>query len=58
MPEHFAKNVVEATFWCAKCAKPTPHFVADGRRGSCKTCIAKLEALPKTVPVEKSGDLF
>lgn len=51
MPEHFSKSVVEAKFWCAKCHKPTMHYVADGRRGGCQECIAKQEAKPK--PAEK-----
>jgi Zn finger protein HypA/HybF involved in hydrogenase expression len=58
MAEHFSKNVVEATFWCKKCGKPTPHYVSDGLRGSCKTCITKLEALPKVTPPAQQGSLF
>ncbi len=42
MPEHFTKATVEATFWCAKCGKPTPHTVVDGRRGACLTELARL----------------
>jgi len=44
MPEHFTKSTGEAKFWCSKCGGPTMHTVADGRRGSCLKCLAKLEA--------------
>ncbi len=43
MPHHFTKATIEATVWCKKCGKPTPHLIYDGRRGSCKICIARLE---------------
>lgn len=41
MPEHFSKATVEATVWCARCGKPTPHMISDGRRGACLTCLHK-----------------
>ena len=31
MPHHFTKNTVEASFWCKKCGKDTPHEIWDGR---------------------------
>lgn len=34
MPEHYTKNTVEASCWCLKCNKMTPHRVDDGRRGT------------------------
>lgn len=43
MPEHYTKTTVEASFWCSKCSKNTPHHVSDGRRGACKICLQKLE---------------
>ena len=63
MAEHFPKSTVEATVWCPRCSKATPHYIADGRRGGCKTCIARLEQKAaerqsKPNPPEKSGELF
>ena len=40
MPEHYTRNTVSATFWCAKCAKATQHRVDGGRRGPCLACMA------------------
>lgn len=56
MPEHFTKAVVEATFWCNKCFKNTPHMVQDGRRGACLICLAK--PLPPPPPADPQGSLF
>lgn len=39
--EHHTKNTIQATYWCAKCSRPTLHHVADGRRGGCIACIEK-----------------
>lgn len=53
MPEHYTKNTVSATYWCAKCGKPTLHRIDSGRRGPCLACIEKLgqpkEQRPKPV---------
>ena len=35
MPEHYTKNTLECTAWCAKCQKLTQHRVDGGRRGPC-----------------------
>jgi len=35
MPEHYTKNTLECTAWCAKCQKQTQHRVDGGRRGPC-----------------------
>jgi hypothetical protein len=35
MGEHYTKNTLECTAWCAKCQKNTQHRVDDGRRGPC-----------------------
>ena len=51
MTEHFTKNTVEASAWCAKCKRKTMHRVdADaqqGRLGPCLVCVALLEAKHK-----------
>jgi hypothetical protein len=44
MTEHFTRNTVSASAWCAKCKKFTPHRIDDRRKGPCLNCIAKLEA--------------
>jgi hypothetical protein len=66
MPEHYTKNTVSATYWCAKCGKPTLHRVDGGRRGPCLPCLEK--PLPHSTslragsqvakPEELQGDLF
>ena len=62
MPEHFTKSVVVASFWCARCRKPTMHNVNGGRRGSCHECIKRLEAIkpkPKnSIPIPEQPNLF
>lgn len=58
MPEHYTKNTLECTAWCAKCQRNTQHRVDGGRRGPCidpkhpvqefsKAQKAKLEKLEK-----------
>lgn len=46
MPHHFTKNTIEASFFCAKCMKDTPHRIDNGRRGPCLTCMALQLTLP------------
>lgn len=52
MPEHYTKNVQQATFWCSTCHADTLHRVDKGRRGPCLSC---LENLGRKAP--KSGSL-
>lgn len=35
MPEHYTRNTLECTAWCAKCQDYTQHRVDGGRRGPC-----------------------
>jgi hypothetical protein len=35
MPEHFTRNTLECTAWCAKCQRFTQHRVDGGRQGPC-----------------------
>jgi hypothetical protein len=35
MPEHYTRNTLECTAWCAKCQKMTQYRVDGGRRGPC-----------------------
>ena len=58
MPEHFTKATCEASFWCKKCGKDTPHHVYDGRHGACMVCIKRLEDAPKVVPPARQDSLF
>jgi ribosomal protein L37AE/L43A len=60
MPEHFTKNTISATYWCAKCNKATLHHVDSGRRGPCYTCMEKLEsaATQPQPPAETQLDLW
>jgi hypothetical protein len=57
MPEHFTKNTVEATVWCKRCGKVTPHRIDDGRRGPCLVCLER-PTRPTKATVFKSGLLF
>jgi len=43
MSEHFTKNTVEASAWCAKCQKRTQHRVDKGIVGPCLDCILKYD---------------
>jgi ribosomal protein L37AE/L43A len=65
MAEHFTKNTVEASHWCPKCQKRTPHRVDKGLVGPCLTCIAKydaqvvdLEELRRKLRVDVQQSLF
>ena len=42
--EHYPKSCVEASAWCAKCRRNTPHLVNPPKLGACKVCLANLEA--------------
>jgi len=35
MAEHYTRNTLECTAWCARCGRDTQHRVDDGRRGPC-----------------------
>jgi hypothetical protein len=35
MSEHYTRNTLECTAWCAKCKRNTQHRVDGGRRGPC-----------------------
>lgn len=56
MPEHFNKQTVEASVWCAKCSKPTPHRIDDGRRGPCLVCMNR--PIEEAAPVSTQTGLF
>ena len=59
MTEHYTRNTVSVSAWCAKCAKKTQHRVDGVRKGPCLECIAKLDAQIRAAkPAEKQGDLF
>lgn len=62
MPQHFTRNTVSASLYCAKCQKQTQHRIDGVRRGPCLECIARLEKqhieAVTTTPWEKQVDLF
>jgi hypothetical protein len=60
MPEHFTRNTVMASFWCAKCHKATMHRVDGVKRGPCLDCMEKLDAAHAAQPAAEieQGDLF
>lgn len=44
MGEHYTRNTVSASAWCAKCKKQTMHRVDGVKLGPCLDCIANLDA--------------
>ena len=57
MPEHYTKNVVEASVWCKVCGKFTMHRIDGGRRGPCLNCMNALPPAIKKDP-PKQDRLF
>jgi hypothetical protein len=66
MTQHFTRNTVEASAWCAICKKRTMHRVdADemqGRLGPCLECIDRHDANRETAiakaEYERQRELF
>lgn len=56
-PHHWPKSTVEASLWCNKCGKMTPHRIADGRQQFCLVCYEKKPESAKKVD-EIQGKLF
>jgi hypothetical protein len=50
MTEHFTKNTLECTAWCAKCQRDTQHRVDGGRKGP---CIDPKHPVPKTTRAQE-----
>ena len=42
--QHYTRNTVEASAWCKKCGKATPHRVDGVKLGACIPCLDKLNA--------------
>jgi hypothetical protein len=64
MTEHYTRNTLECTAWCARCQRMTQHRVDGGRKGPCidpKHLKPPVKAvIPPFDDVEKSkqGKLF
>lgn len=58
MSEHQTKNTVSATYWCAKCHRPTEHRVDSGRKGPCLVCLGKPLPPRPEKPREEQISLF
>lgn len=41
--QHYTRNTVEASAWCDKCGRNTPHRIDGVKKGPCLTCLGKLE---------------
>ncbi len=52
MTERFTRNTIEASAWCGKCGKRTPHRIDDRRVGPCLVCIAKLDAQHQVIDID------
>jgi len=44
MGQHYSLSTVEASEWCSKCAKYTPHRVARRKLGCCIPCWERSKA--------------
>jgi len=62
MTQHFTRNTVSASLWCAKCRAMTQHRIDGVRKGPCLKCIERREKehaeKAPSAPVPKQGDLF
>jgi hypothetical protein len=63
MTQHYTLNTVEASEWCNKCGKNTPHRVADRRLQYCIPCWEKsqqesLEMKRVEAPAPQQINLF
>jgi len=58
MPEHYTRDTISCTVWCAKCGRMTEHRVDDRRRGPCMGCLAKPIEPQKPVQEDRQGSLF
>ena len=58
MGHHFTRDTIEASAYCNKCGKMTPHTVSDRRLGYCIPCYEK--PLPPANETKDDGqtDLF
>ena len=43
MTQHYTRNTVEASAWCAKCHKDTMHRIDGVKLGPCLDCLNRLE---------------
>ena len=48
MPEHYTRNTIECTAWCAKCQRMTQHRVDGVRRGPCIDPKHPVQQMTKT----------
>jgi hypothetical protein len=53
MPEHYTKNTLECTAYCAKCGRDTQHRVDGGRRGPCIDPRHPVQAMTKAQAARK-----
>lgn len=59
MSEHFTRDTVSASGWCAKCYAMTQHRVDDRRLGPCLPCLERpLPVQPVKEAKQESGLLF
>ena len=64
MGQHYSNATFEASEWCSKCFKNTPHRVADRRLQYCIPCWEKSKAESEAkksepkLPVIEQGKLF
>lgn len=63
MTQHFTRNTVAASLWCAKCQKQTLHRIDGVLRGPCLDCIARVTVQSAQNELDrrrevKQGDLF
>ena len=42
MTQHFTRNTISMSLWCARCQKYTQRRIDGVRKGPCLDCIARL----------------
>jgi len=61
MTQHYTRNTVEASEWCARCHKDTMHRIDGVKLGPCLDCIKRLEnpVLPGIIePEAEQQEMF
>lgn len=60
MAQHYTLATIEASEWCNKCGKNTPHRVSGRKLQYCIPCFDKLgDVRPTPAPViERQGEMF
>lgn len=53
MTQHFTRNTISTSLWCAKCQKYTQHRIDGVRKGPCLNCIERLTVEHAELEIER-----